>query len=119
MRPFLLVMSFLCLFFSIGSAQKFLQLPPNTTLDPNGNSTANVHTLSKEMEGTYQLVITNNDYAVAISKAMLLSIKSSRKQDETVSKTWDEFTTIVIPSVQEISSPDFKKLETVVYPNKN
>ncbi len=59
--------------------------------------------LYEELEGTFQIIISNPEYKVLYTRAMLETIKSSRLPDQNVHIAWDEFTTILIFSSE---SPD-------------
>ena len=59
--------------------------------------------LYAELEGTFQVIISDPNYQVLYTREMLETIKSSRLPDQNVHINWDQFTSILIFSSE---SPD-------------
>ncbi len=66
-------------------------------------------------QGTYQLRVTNENYAPVLSLIILETIINSRQQTASVTFEIDEFTRVFIPSIAAIDDDTFTPLQTIVY----
>lgn len=67
-------------------------------------------------QGTYQLSVSNENYAPVLTLDLLESVINSRQQATNVSIELDEFTHLFIPSFNTIENETFLPLETIIYP---
>lgn len=66
-------------------------------------------------QGTYQLRVSNVNYAPLLTYALLETVLASRQQDTNTILQIDEYTKLYIPSTTSILSETFVPLETIVY----
>jgi hypothetical protein len=71
--------------------------------------------LFEKLNGTFQFVITKEDYSPLLSVDLLKKIENARTEDSDVYMELDEFTKIFIPSRKYVNSNTFQKLETITY----
>lgn len=84
-------------------------LSSQTSHPPQSNSvTIKEPTLEEKMEGTYQIIITDNKIAEAFTTDILPIIESKRQDTEDVYYEISKYTTIRIYSRAKINSPEFK-----------
>jgi hypothetical protein len=67
-------------------------------------------------QGTYQLSVSNENYAPVLTLDLLESVINSRQQATNVSIELDEFTHLFIPSFNAIENEIFVPLKTIIYP---
>lgn len=66
-------------------------------------------------QGTYQLIISNENYAPLLNLGLFETISTGRQQSANVLIEIDEFTKVFIPSQDTIESEQFVSLETIIY----
>lgn len=115
MKKSLLLVSLLSLFgtFSVYS-QKNLNSEPGLTLEPSSEK-KETKDLLKELEGSFQFQISKDDHKVMLYPDLANFIESSRKEEEDVFITLDEYVTLYIPSIKKIGSTDFVSLPMFYY----
>lgn len=70
-------------------------------------------------QGTYQLRVSNQNYAPILNLALLDTVINSRQQVTNVSFELDEFTRVFIPSFATIGNDLFIPLQTIIYITEN
>jgi hypothetical protein len=71
--------------------------------------------LLNELKGTFQFQIQNNSIKPVLSVALLENIKSTREQLQATFIDLGEGIVVYIPSQSEIDSPNYQKIESVIY----
>lgn len=66
-------------------------------------------------EGTYQVIVTNEDIIANITREDLLQVESERKEDEITYITIDQYTKIKILPYNTIRSKDYIPLKKYSY----
>ena len=83
----------------------------------NGTSqedTANLITLCKEVENTYQVIVSDPRLKIALTSDVCEIVKRERKKSETVFYTMDKFVTLKIYSLDELKNIS-KPLPLIIY----
>ena len=65
--------------------------------------------------GTYQLRVSNTNYSPLLTLEILTIVSENRLQSNSQVFEIDEFTTLYLPSVDQIRSESFTALPTVIY----
>lgn len=68
-------------------------------------------------EGTYQFLLSKQDYKPLFTKELIDRIQQSRRENEDVELILDEYITLFLPSKNRIHSPGFVPLEPYKYLN--
>lgn len=98
------------------SAQTTKEQYPTSSIQLSGlTDQQRLKELVSTYNGTYQLRISQNDYAPLQSVALLDLVLDSREQNTSISLVVDEFTTLFIPSFTSIEDELFVPLVTIVY----
>ena len=103
-------------FPSYSSAQIIKEQHPTSTVQLSGLSDQQkLKELVSIHKGTYQMRVSNEDYAPVLNLALFETILNSRQQATNISIEIDEFTRVFIPSATIIESKTFVALKTIVY----
>lgn len=65
--------------------------------------------------GTYQLRVSNLDYSPLMTLEILTIVSNNRLQSSSQVFEVDEYTTLYLPSVEQIENESFTALPTVIY----
>lgn len=95
--------------------QKDLNSREPLQLEVKDAAPISVKELWKGIEGSYQFVISKESYQIVHSKSLYDLIMSSRKKDEDIRMTIDEYTVLFLPAENTLSSSSFVELEPVIY----
>ncbi len=68
-----------------------------------------------QLEGTFQIQTSKEEYSLLITEDLLLTIEYGRKQNEAISIKWGDFSMIYLPSLSQINQSDYIPLQTVKY----
>jgi hypothetical protein len=80
----------------IHGPQVMTETGANSALTPELSDPQLVKALFLELDGTYQINISQPNYQILYSRDLLETIRSSRLLDENAIVEWDAYTTIII-----------------------
>jgi hypothetical protein len=105
---------------TVSFSQKDQHVAPSLTLDPNPQKTEilSVQDKLKKIEGTFQFIISKQDYSLMVNETLVQLIEVSRKESEDVILKIDEFTELYLPSKVKISSAGYTKLSPCQFTSK-
>lgn len=91
-----------------------LENPQSTNVD----SKFYLKNLKEELQGTYQIQISEPNYSVVITKQILERIQNERLQNEDVYLELDEHSKVFVPSKDNIQGANFTPLATSLHISK-
>lgn len=77
-----------------------------------------VKSLWNELQGTFQIIYSENTQKILITNELLLNIRTSRKDTEDTTIVINQDVRVFIPSKQQVLSPSFQPLQTEKFNNK-